>query len=290
MATGICPRPTAAAWRPTWASAPRADRSRPFCRRSLDLAQSVWHEAAEAGPYRRANPRRMRPGGLPSARAAGRNRLAVAVVILAALLLAVLGPWLARRSQQVGRASPEGATARQPDAPQPNPTTQVPAPHDNPPLDAILASETRTAPRLAASIEILASQPGLEEFKNDAQRYLVTTYPGTAAAQRRGGRAAEEAVTKVLAPLRKWSHITSRTSTNPEHSVWAAQNRWNPHPLLDRTCGAILFRTEVREVIRAEGPAVHPAKGEALVYRSHRVFYSAVSCGVRPNGPRVRLN
>ena len=56
-------------------------------------------------------------------------------------------------------------------------------------------------------------------------------------------------------------------------------------PLLGRTCGAILFRAEVREVIRAEGPAVHPAKGEALVYRSHRVLYSAVSCGVRPNGP-----
>jgi hypothetical protein len=30
------------------------------------------------------------------------------------------------------------------------------------------------------------------------------------------------------------------------------------------------------EVIRAEGPAVRPAKGEALVYRSHHVFYSAV--------------
>ena len=40
-----------------------------------------------------------------------------------------------------------------------------------------------------------------------------------------------------------------------------------------RTCGAILFRTEVREVMRAEGPAVHPAKGEALVYRPRRVLY-----------------
>ena len=72
--------------------------------------------------------------------------------------------------------------------------------------------------------------------------------------------------------------------------MWAAKHRWDSHPLLDRTCGAILFRTEVREVVRAEGPAVHPAKGEALLYRSHRVFYSAVSCVVRPNGPRVHLN
>ena len=41
---------------------------------------------------------------------------------------------------------------------------------------------------------------------------------------------------------------------------------------------------------RAEGPAIHPAKGGALVYRSHRVLYSVVSCGLRPNGPRDRLN
>ena len=40
--------------------------------------------------------------------------------------------------------------------------------------------------------------------------------------------------------------------------------------LLARTRGAILFRAEVWEVIRAEGPAVHPAKGGALVYRPHR--------------------
>ena len=32
----------------------------------------------------------------------------------------------------------------------------------------------------------------------------------------------------------------------------------------------------------------HPAKGEALVYRSHHVLYSSVSCGLRPNGPTVR--
>jgi hypothetical protein len=47
-------------------------------------------------------------------------------------------------------------------------------------------------------------------------------------------------------------------------------------PLFSRICGAILFRAEVLEIIRAEGPAVHPAKGEALVYRSHRVLYLAV--------------
>ena len=60
-------------------------------------------------------------------------------------------------------------------------------------------------------------------------------------------------------------------------------------PTFGRICGAILFRAEVWEIIRAEGPAVHPAKGEALVYRAHRVLYSAVPCGVRPNGPIVRL-
>jgi hypothetical protein len=60
-------------------------------------------------------------------------------------------------------------------------------------------------------------------------------------------------------------------------------------PLLGSICGANSSCAEMREIIRAEGPAVHPAKGEALVYRSHRMLYSAVSCGVRPNGPRVRL-
>jgi len=44
---------------------------------------------------------------------------------------------------------------------------------------------------------------------------------------------------------------------------------------------AILFRAEVREVIRAEGPAVHPAKGAALVYRPQRLLWSAVIvCGL----------
>jgi hypothetical protein len=61
-------------------------------------------------------------------------------------------------------------------------------------------------------------------------------------------------------------------------------------PLFGRTCGAILFRAEVWEVIRAEGPAVHPAKGAALVCRSHRVLFSALPYALRPNGPRVRLN
>jgi hypothetical protein len=177
---------------------PEADRRRveahlgecPACRsqsailcRSLELAQSVWHTAAEAGPCRQESPRRVQPGGLPSARGLGRNHLAVAAVILAGVLLAVLGPWLARRSQQVGRAGPEEGSAGELATPQPKPTPPVPAPRDEPSLDAILASETRAA-RLAASIEILASQPGLEEFKDNAQRYLATTYPGTAAAQR----------------------------------------------------------------------------------------------------------
>jgi hypothetical protein len=60
-------------------------------------------------------------------------------------------------------------------------------------------------------------------------------------------------------------------------------------PLFGRIYGSILSRAEVWEIIRAEGPCVHPAKGEALVYRLHRVFYSPVPCGLRPNGPRVRL-
>ena len=139
----------------------------------------------------------------------------VAAVVLAAVLLAVLGPWLARRSKQVSRASLDKATAGQPAAPQPKPTAPVPAPRDDPSLDAILASETLPL-RLAASIEILASQPGLEEFKNSAQRYLVTTYPGTAAAQC-AAAPAEGALTSMYP-----AHSVCRWQA--AHGVWAAKN------------------------------------------------------------------
>ena len=67
--------------------------------------------------------------------------------------------------------------------------------------------------------------------------------------------------------------------------MWPAKNRWNLHPCsaepVGRFCSAQKFE---RVTIWAEGPAVHPAKGEALVYRPYRVLYSAVSCGLRPNG------
>ena len=62
-------------------------------------------------------------------------------------------------------------------------------------------------------------------------------------------------------------------------------------PYFGGTRGAILFRRRrLREIISAEGPPVRPAKGEALVNRSHRVLYSAVSCGVRPNRAKRRLS
>jgi hypothetical protein len=48
--------------------------------------------------------------------------------------------------------------------------------------------------------------------------------------------------------------------------------------LLDRSWGSHSGRRPSR------------SSSEALVYRSHRVLYSPVSCGVRPNGPRVLLN
>ena len=60
-------------------------------------------------------------------------------------------------------------------------------------------------------------------------------------------------------------------------------------PLFGRTRGAILFRAEVWEIVRAEGPAVHPAKGEALVYRPQRVIYCVMFCDDRPHARRVRL-
>ena len=66
----------------------------------------------------------------------------------------------------------------------------------------------------------------------------------------------------------------------------AAQNRWNPHRWSAEPAGRFCS-AEVWQVIRAEGPAVHPAKGEALVYRSHHVLYSAVFCS--PVSPRESM-
>jgi len=47
---------------------------------------------------------------------------------------------------------------------------------------------------------------------------------------------------------------------------------------------ATLFCAEGREAVRAEGLAVRPAKGTALVHQPQ-----SITCGVRPNGLKVLL-
>jgi len=45
-------------------------------------------------------------------------------------------------------------------------------------IEELIAREGRSA-RLAATVELLTGQPGLERFKDQAERYLVETYGGT---------------------------------------------------------------------------------------------------------------
>jgi hypothetical protein len=53
-------------------------------------------------------------------------------------------------------------------------------PADEIDIEALIAREGRSA-RLAAAARLLAAQPGLQEYAQQAQRYLAETYGGTAA-------------------------------------------------------------------------------------------------------------
>ena len=44
-------------------------------------------------------------------------------------------------------------------------------------IEAFIARQERSA-RLAASIELMAAQPGLDKYKDQAERYLAETYGG----------------------------------------------------------------------------------------------------------------
>jgi hypothetical protein len=50
-------------------------------------------------------------------------------------------------------------------------------------VEALIAREARSA-RLAAAAELLGTQPGLEQYHAEAQRYLSQHYAGTRAAER----------------------------------------------------------------------------------------------------------
>ncbi len=123
---------------------------------SLELARAVWHESARQAPtveIRRPRSRRL--------------SMAAAMVACAALLLLALAPWLLRPE------SAERQTA------QPIPIEQ-PAEEADFDVEEYIAREGRSA-RLAAAVELLATQPGLEEYRQRAEQYLIENYGDTTA-------------------------------------------------------------------------------------------------------------
>jgi len=140
--------------------------------RSLELAKSVWQQAVlspddgivSSQPTFSGKPKlslasRFRPRGLR----------AIAACLAACTLLFALAStvwWL----PQVRRdRHPPDVIAHQETGP-------PPALSDDR-IDSFISSQTRSA-RLAASAQLLASQPGLESYRADAERYLAKVSRG----------------------------------------------------------------------------------------------------------------
>ena len=152
----------------------------PHCRselrlldRSLDLARQVWHESAARARAPRTE-MEMETEPIPRGR---RWPLAAACLAAgAALLVAAMLLYPLFRVDE-----PEGKTART--APPTPARTAPPTPArevekteaDEEDVETIVSREARAA-RLAVAVELLAGQPGLEEYHQEAERYLVETY------------------------------------------------------------------------------------------------------------------
>jgi len=169
--------------------------------RSLGLAREVWQESAARAPT--AGFGRPRDGSLPQESCATATSpscataspeavssdtpaeallaskqwhtprwipAAACVAACAVLLLLAAGPWLFSRRQphsevnvpeEIGQSVPE-------------------QPADEIDVETLIAREGRSA-RLAAAARLLAAQPGLQEYAQQAQRYLQEAYRDTAA-------------------------------------------------------------------------------------------------------------
>jgi len=154
--------------------------------RSLELARSVWHQAAErtgAPAVWPASP----PAGAPVAGRAVPWRWAAAVAATAAVALVGLGTWalfLPGRQAQTARQQP-GETREAPGRPEREEIVVKTSDADDRDLAAAIAREARAA-RLAASIALLATEPSLEAYRVRAEQYLAEVDPGRAAGRKPG--------------------------------------------------------------------------------------------------------
>ncbi len=175
--------------------------------RSLELARAEWREAAarplslqdragESCPlslWERVRVRALRvepppspPTPLPKGegrisagrlRPRGRRVLAASVAASAVLVLWASIAWFPPRSKSGGQ--PEVAIAQPEPSPPPAMSKEFLGREVSPPpalsedeIDAFISRQTRTA-RLEVAVKLLASQPGLEDYKAKAERYLA---------------------------------------------------------------------------------------------------------------------
>ncbi len=126
--------------------------------RSLDLAREVWRQSAARAPL--PGPCPARPGRRPL-------RAAACVAACLAALVLTAGLWLSWRGE-AHREVRQTAEVEQTD-----PLL------DDFDVETFIAREGRSA-RLAAAVRLLATRPELEPYRARAQRYLESTYAGTA--------------------------------------------------------------------------------------------------------------
>jgi anti-sigma factor RsiW len=147
---------------------------------SLALAQEVWQDASSAFPMGKTQPVTPRPlGEGPGVRAirsaASRQKtILVAGLTLGATVLFLAIGW------HLFPAGKSPSTARKPPS-SPRPGEIAVSDHAaNADVMEYIAREGRAA-RLAASMQMLATEPGLKEYKDNAERYLRENYGDTAA-------------------------------------------------------------------------------------------------------------
>ena len=138
---------------------------------SLELARAVWNEPTDVSAVvASAKVRRV-----PVAIAAGLATCAAALAIAFGLGL-------------FSSDEPRQHAERPSQVPpvEPGPVDEVPVmpreTEDEIDIERLIADEGRAA-MLAASLELLATQPSLAEYHEQAERYLTETYPGTAAVE-----------------------------------------------------------------------------------------------------------
>jgi hypothetical protein len=141
---------------------------------SLALAQEVWQEASSPLPLA-GTTKWSRPGMKAVRSAASRQKILLAggLALCATILFIAIG-----LSVFLTRQSPSTAS-KSLSSPQPGTVAVTDHPTDADVMEYI-AREGRAA-RLAASMQMLATEPGLKEYKDNAERYLRENYADTAA-------------------------------------------------------------------------------------------------------------